>query len=39
MNHTQENCFSLHDFTDKTTNVSKYERLEPKFYDEEIPGI
>jgi len=25
MRHVQENCFSLHDFPDKTTNVSKIE--------------
>jgi len=35
MDHTQENCYSLHDFPDKLAHVSKLEKLESKFSDEE----
>jgi len=33
--HTQENCYSLHDFPDKVAHVSKTEKSESKFSDEE----
>ncbi|KAL2965831.1 hypothetical protein AAZX31_16G083700 [Glycine max] len=35
MGHTQENCYSLHDFPDKVAQVSKSEKFESKFSDEE----
>jgi len=35
ISHIQENCFSLHDFPEKTTNICKIEVVEPKFLDEE----
>jgi len=35
MGHTQENCYSLHGYLDKTTNISKYEGSKPKFYNKE----
>ena len=35
MDHTQENCYSLHGFLDKVAHVSKSEKLESKFSDEE----
>jgi len=34
MGHTQENCYSLHGFLEKTTNISKSRIVEPKFFDE-----
>nr|KYP33120.1 hypothetical protein KK1_046057 [Cajanus cajan] len=35
MNHTQENCYSLHGFPDKEANVSKSEKSSFKFSDKE----
>ncbi|XP_014631031.1 uncharacterized protein LOC114412327 [Glycine soja] len=35
MGHTQENCYSLHAFPDKVAHVSKSEKSESKFSDEE----
>ena len=35
MGHTQENCYSLHGFPDKVAQVSKSEKSESKFSDEE----
>ena len=35
LGHTQETCYSLHGFPKKTANVSKIEKPEPKFSDEE----
>jgi len=33
--HTKENCYSLHDFPDKVAQVSKSEKSESRFSDEE----
>jgi len=35
MDHTQENCYSLHDFPNKTTNISKSEGFEAKSFSKE----
>jgi len=35
MGHTQENCFSLNNFPNKTANVFKAKRADYKFFDEE----
>ena len=35
MGHTQENCYFLHGFPDKVAQVSKSEKSESKFSDEE----
>ena len=35
MSHTQENCYSLHDFPDKVAQLSKLEKSESRFSDEE----
>ena len=35
MGHTQENCYSLHGFPDKVAQVSRSEKAESKFSDEE----
>jgi len=37
--HTQENDFSLHDFLDKTTNISKFEKVEQSFMMKNIINI
>jgi len=34
MSHTQENCYSLHDFSDKVAHVSKSDKSESKFFDD-----
>jgi len=35
MGHTQENCYLLHGFPDKVTHVSRSEKAEFRFFDEE----
>jgi len=39
MSHVQENCYSLHGFPDKATNISKSEVSKPKFSNEEYPRL
>lgn len=39
MGHTQETCYSLYGFPNKTTHVSKSRKFDPRFSDKSIKII